>query len=392
LAAPIFVLALAVLAVGLPLRAIPSWVPVPRSDEVNFLRRWTRDSFGGYERMKIYPEYHGVIQAMSRLPCGRALWEQQPRPFYGSNNALSLLPFWTDGCIDSLEGNHPESSATTPYISLSIALLSKAYVANMADLPFTELDVVTGVQRLQSLGVRYYMAYSPEAKAEAHNHPDLRLVATSQPWEVFEVANSEVVTPLAVEPAVIRNAPSSRDAWVAMAVHFFEADPVHQEVPLVAGGLDNWPRVGIHRVKNETPHVGGDVEIDVPDRRPVPPARVSNVRMHENNISFDVDRVGTPVLVKAGYFPNWKASGAKGPWRATPNFMVVVPTSRHVSLNFQDTSAEWLGYALSLVGVVALGALWLGDRRRRDEPDPVEEFPTDSPDDARLAESAASPS
>jgi len=63
------------------------------------------------------------------------------------------------------------------------------------------------------------------------------------------------------------------------------------------------------------------------------------------------------VLVKASYFPNWQASGAKGPYRVAPNQMVVVPTSRHVSLHYGYTPADRLGYALTLLGIVALVTL-----------------------------------
>ena len=63
---------------------------------------------------------------------------------------------------------------------------------------------------------------------------------------------------------------------------------------------------------------------------------------------------GSPVLVKASYFPNWQVSGAKGPYRVAPNQMVVVPTSRHVSLHYGYTPADRLGYALTLLGIVAL--------------------------------------
>jgi hypothetical protein len=61
--------------------------------------------------------------------------------------------------------------------------------------------------------------------------------------------------------------------------------------------------------------------------------------------------------VKASYFPNWQASGAKGPWRVAPNQMVVVPTSRHVSLHYGYTGSDRFGYALTLLGIVALIAL-----------------------------------
>jgi hypothetical protein len=85
--------------------------------------------------------------------------------------------------------------------------------------------------------------------------------------------------------------------------------------------------------------------------------QVSHIKTGDDRISFDVDRPGSPVLVKTSYFPNWQASGAKGPWRVAPNQMVVVPTSRHVSLHYGYTGADRSGYALTLLGIVALIAL-----------------------------------
>ena len=78
-----------------------------------------------------------------------------------------------------------------------------------------------------------------------------------------------------------------------------------------------------------------------------------------------MSHVGTPVLVKVSYFPNWHASGADGPWRVTPNLMVVVPTSHDVTLTYGSSTAGDLGLAATLIGVVALGLLVASEVRRR---------------------------
>jgi hypothetical protein len=64
-----------------------------------------------------------------------------------------------------------------------------------------------------------------------------------------------------------------------------------------------------------------------------------------------------PVLVKSSYFPNWQVKGAKGPWRATPNLMVVVPTSTTVELHYGRTPIDWAGTILTLFGFVGLAGL-----------------------------------
>ena len=66
--------------------------------------------------------------------------------------ALMLLPYWTDGCIGSMEGLYFESSATVPYHFLSAAELSKAPSNPMRDLPYPTMNVADGVRHLQLLG------------------------------------------------------------------------------------------------------------------------------------------------------------------------------------------------------------------------------------------------
>ena len=55
-----------------------------------------------------------------------------------------------------------------------------------------------------------------------------------------------------------------------------------------------------------------------PPAVPVEPVEVTNIEAGDDRISFDVDQIGQPVLVRASYFPNWDASGAQGPYRVAP--------------------------------------------------------------------------
>ena len=46
--------------------------------------------------------------------------------------------------------------------------------------------------------------------------------------------------------------------------------------------------------------------------------------------------------------------GAKGIYRASPNFMVVVPTSKHVNIEMKRDFVEWVSLALFLFSILLL--------------------------------------
>jgi uncharacterized membrane protein len=80
-------------------------------------------------------------------------------------------------------------------------------------------------------------------------------------------------------------------------------------------------------------------------------------------VSFTVDRVGVPVLVKVSYFPNWQVKGASRVYRAAPNMMVVVPTEKNVTLSYEPSQLDRSSYAVTLFGIVM--AVFLFRRRFR---------------------------
>src|SRR5205807_2368448 len=92
-------------------------------------------------------------------------------------------------------------------------------------------------------------------------------------------------------------------------------------------------------------------------KKSLPAMTVTNIKSNDDSVSFDVSQPGVPVMVKTSYFPNWQATGAKGPWRATPNMMVVVPTGTHVSLHYGRTPVDWAGTLLTVFGLLGLAGL-----------------------------------
>ena len=118
---PLIALAAACLAVVPPLVLPASTLSqVGVTVGANQPRAWAEWNYSGYEGKPDYPEYHAVIQMMAKVGadhgCGRAMWEYDPsQNRFGTTMSLMLLPYWTNGCVDSMEGLLFESSATTPY-------------------------------------------------------------------------------------------------------------------------------------------------------------------------------------------------------------------------------------------------------------------------------------
>ncbi|MGA0885140.1 MAG: hypothetical protein ACO3SK_04305 [Ilumatobacteraceae bacterium] len=328
---------------------------------------WSSYNFTGYEgRGVAYAEYHSIVQAMESLGtdpshgCGRALWENSPdNGQYGTTMALMLLPFWTDGCIGSMEALFFEASGTTPYSFLATAAMSKQSSNPVRELRYVDNNASVGVRHLQDLGVKYAMVRTEEAKVEARQQPELTLVASSGPWEVFEVTGAEIVVPLDVQPVVVNSrSGDQRERHLELGTSWFQ-NPTDWAALPADDGPASWQRidavVDLSRQEGVPGGPGRRVDIVVPgepiERVELPSIEVSNVVISQDSIEFDVDQVGVPVLIRVSYFPNWSVTGADAVYRVAPNAMVVVPSSEHVSLSFGRTGLDWVTVLLSLAGI-----------------------------------------
>jgi hypothetical protein len=363
---------LVALLVALGVVATPFVLPASAMESIgitpgpNQVTNWSSFNYSGYQAQAAYPEYRALVQTMEHVGatdgCGQAMWQYDPSlNRFGTTQALMLLPYWSSGCIGSMEGLLFESAATTPYHFLNQAELSVSPSEAMVGLDYSSLNVPEGIQHLQLLGVRYFMASSPQVQAAASADPSLRQVAETGPWtsgqggvttttwKIYEVLDAALVTGLAHDPAVEIGVRPAQSSWLVPSESWYD-DPARWDVFLAQSGPASWPRVPI-----------GDPS---PPRRAVRKARVTGVVETDDTVSFHVSRIGSPVLVKVSYFPNWQASGATGPYRVTPNLMVVVPTAHDVVLHYGASPANRVGQGLTIVGVAALATVAIRARVR----------------------------
>ena len=317
-----------------------------------FLPAWIRWNYSGYEAKPAYAEFKEVIETMGNLPPGRALWEPSSDiDRYGTTLALELLPHFTDGKIGSMEGLYFESAATTPYHFMVVSALAKSPSNPVRGLEYRTLnDFEHGVAQMRLLGVRYYMAQSDEAKARADESPGLRyLTETGSPsvtpsvarWRIYEVLDAPLVEPLRNEPVVVDGI--SHKHWLEPSAAWFNDESALDRL-LADGGPEGWVRAG-------------EDDARFTPKKPLPAVTVSNIEADDDSVRFEVSEPGVPVLVKTSYFPNWQVKGAKGPWRVSPNLMVVVPTDTSVDLHFGRTPVDWAGTLFTVFGLVGLAGL-----------------------------------
>lgn len=329
----------------------------------NQVSAWAQYNYSGYQTKSGWPEYHDIITTMTKVAakygCGRAMWEysfNQENPM-GTPEALMLLPYWTNNCVDSMEGLLMESSPTTPYHYLDQSELSVAPSNPQVGLNYGPLDVTLGVRHLQMLGVKYFMAFSPQVIAQAGADPQLTLVAKTRTfpapgaqWRIYLIKNSPMVQALRHDPNVVANV-ASQAKWL-VANQTWWLTPSLQKVYLAMSGPSSWPRAA---------HV-----TSMTSTATLPSVSVTQVKVGLQSLSFHVSRVGVPMLVKISYYPRWHVTGATGPYRVSPNLMVVVPTSHTVSLNYTSTPALSIGNVVSDLTVLAgLIAVFFMFKRRR---------------------------
>jgi len=325
---------------------------------------WVAWNYTGFQGKSGWPVYQGIVRMLDKAGrtygCGRLQYEyitETQLPF-GSTEATMALPYWTKGCMDTIDGVLFESSTTTPFHFLDQAEYSLPGESSnpVSYLNYPAFNLADGIRHLQFAGVRYFLAVSPEVETAAKTVPGLVKIASTPGfpgpinqvtarhpvWDLYLIKGAQLVAPLDHLPVVETG--SSAKQWLDTNLSWWESE-ANWPVELALTGPTNWPRAQVGTL--------------VPPRLgvPVTPTTVANVRTTASTVSFDVGRLGTPVLVKIPYFPNWRAKGALGPYEVSPNLMAVVPTAHHVTLTYGTTPADQLGKLASLMGVVGLGML-----------------------------------
>jgi hypothetical protein len=304
------------------------------------VRPWIDYNMTGLQAKELWPRFERMV-ALVRGPAEAprvAVEYSTEHEKAGSIRMYETLPWFTGR--GTLEGVYNQASLQTHFVYYVSSILGASSPNPFRSREYGTFDTDAAVARLALLGARDVVALSPQLHGALSLRPGVSEVGSVAPYRVFRLPGPEGgaawVEPLAFVPMA-----APRDGWRDRAYRWFTRHPL--------------PRA--HLVFDEDPALGPrheDPWLAPPEHPAAHVPQVSEVRVEAERIRFRVDRPGSPVLVKVSYHPRWRATGARGPYLASPALMVVVPTAQEVTLEYEGRNAnDWLGLGLTAAAIVA---------------------------------------
>jgi hypothetical protein len=279
------------------------------------------------------------------------MWEfSRDYESFGTTRTLENIPVFAGQ--DTMEGLLIESSLNAPFHFINQAETSQTQTQAVPGLNYPSFDFPTGLRHLRMFGVRYYVAYTDQAKKAARD-AKLPVVTTSGKFVIYEVGDGHLVEVPSYRPALLDD-----PDWRANSLTWYRTVKWLDVQLAYASKGDKEARAAFADP--------GPLPVrDLPHQALRNPGPVPARMVGDDQLEFTTDRIGEPHVVKVSYFPNWHAEGAEGPWMLSPGLMVVVPTQAHVRLVYRDTPVDLAGKALTVAGVAVLVVPYAVGRLRR---------------------------
>jgi hypothetical protein len=288
-------------------------------------RGWLGWDLAGYQAREGWAEYSAAMEMFRELGetagCGRLAWEYDTaQGSYGTPLAMFLVPYFTNGCVSSIEGLYYEASPTTPFYFGATPWFTKAPSKPVRNLPYpADIDLSKGMSALDALGARWYATFNDSTEATARA-AKLVEVAASGPWTVFEVPNGGIVSTVSTVPTF--------RAW------------------------DQGAYIG--QFLNDPTALWSEWDTDKRPNSKLPTVEVSNVKVADGDVRFNVDKVNVPVIVHMSHFEGWRVDNGELLGRVGPNMLLVLPHERSVRVHWERPLTTYLAYLISGLGLAAL--------------------------------------
>ncbi|MDI6716124.1 MAG: 6-pyruvoyl-tetrahydropterin synthase-related protein [Actinomycetota bacterium] len=301
---------------------------------------WIKWNYSGFEKKEHWFSFNKINQYIKKLPPGRVMIEHSlDIDTFGTPRAFELLPYFTNH--PTMEGTLMEASISAPFHFINQAELSYEPSNAILGIKYPPLNIDAGVKHLKLYNIKYFLALSTAIKRKAEKNHSLKLLKkfpvpkTKMEFALYEIDTDGYVTIPKYRPLLIKGKDWQETvlAWYSkinlLDIPLVNAESVkkakERRVFALAGQKSSLKTLNVHG------------------------ARVTNVKITDDEIKFTTNAVGVPHWVKISYFPNWKAEGAEGPYLASPSLMMVVPKQKHVRLYYGSTWSDTAGVIISAI-------------------------------------------
>lgn len=287
----------------LPILALTLIVWIDR--KLTYIPHWIKWNYEGFEKKTSWKEIKPLFDYLKTLPHGRVMWEYRAEyDRFGTTRILELIPLFSKQ--PTVEGLLIESAISSPFHFINQAETTKTPTHAVRGIKYPEFNFNKWVEHLKLFGIRYFVAYTKEAKDEAEKLiPKLKDIG---PFSVYEIQHSRIIIPLTDFDVRIKT-----KNWLSESVDWYKTGDLSKPIIFTKNSETRLFR------KTE---FNQDIKIAV-------------TRFEKNTIHFNTNATGIPHMIKTSYFPRWRVKGADGPFLVSPAFMVVIPNSNNVELIFR---------------------------------------------------------
>ena len=307
----------------------------------SFIPSWIRWNYEGLQRKPTW----GLLDRMTTTLRGtmsdpRIAYENSPlHDRFGSMRVFESLPLLAGR--PTLEGVLLQTAVNSPFIYWLQSQISKQGSGVIPGYPYPTYDAVRATPRLELYNAHDLITVTPEIAGPLEKDPRWQRIFHEPPYSIFHLRDAD---PHYVRVAKFRPVLLETHDWKHDFHRWFAHDG-SLDVPLVPA--DTVPAA-------ERGRFVGPVTVPInPPREPTKSGCRIDERMDHMRIEFTTTCPGEPHWIAVSYFPNWQVEGASRVYLASPAFMLVFPDGPHVVLTFRRIFVDWLGLALSALGVLS---------------------------------------
>ncbi|MBI4015131.1 MAG: hypothetical protein HY362_00200 [Candidatus Aenigmarchaeota archaeon] len=313
---------------------------------VTFIQSWINWNYSGYEGKAYWPTLSNMTSFVKSLPYGRTAHEySSTHEKFGTPRMLENMPLFTGK--STLEGLFIEGALTSPYMFYMQASYSEGPTCPIPKWRCSYYSAENATRYLKFFNIDYFVATSNKTKTEFRKTDAVPLKEFDE-FEVFRLNNTGKYT----EPQLYEPVGYIGKNWKKVTYEWFkDLDNMDRPIVVLSGPDKKFETIIQENGKNETEAYREIVSVP---KKAVGTCETKNEKFSMEELEFDTDCIGKPVLIKISYYPNWHVQGADKVYLASPSFMIIYPTQSHVKLYYSDTIYDTLGNILSILGLLFL--------------------------------------